>query len=97
MEQLSNLLEKRIKNLSLTKSVTASQICVAFLAAAREVNPKLAEKAEPLFYRDQVLTILVPSSAFANELLMYQHLIVKKINLKFRKLILKRLRYRLRD
>jgi len=96
IESLSDIVEKRIAKLSLKRPLEATRVCEAYFVAIKEINRLIAEKTEPLFYKNRILTVSVPSSSFANELLMCQHMVVKKINENLKEELVTRIRYQIR-
>jgi|GEM_PF-2636692 len=81
-EKIADILERRVESMQLARPIEATRVCQAFVDAILEVNVRVAEKVEPIHLKNKTLLVSVPSSVWANELLMCQHIVVKKINMK---------------
>lgn len=92
---ISNLLQKTINQAGIGRQVEAAQICDYYHKAllATDINKKALEQSKAIYYRNQILTIAVLGSAWAQEIQMRQHLIVAGINKYFKKDLVKRINY----
>ena len=92
---LKNLLPIAINKAGIKKQVEAAQICAEYEKIIKSLKQKNLEKSKPLNYKNKVLTISIPSSGHAQELLMCQHIIKKKINNFFDQELIERIQYRI--
>lgn len=96
IESITKIIERKARSTALGKSVEATRVCQIFNEAIAEVNPMMAQKAEPLFVKNKILLVALPTSAWANELLMIQHTLVEKINTEMKETVVRRIRYQIR-
>lgn len=96
IESISTIIDRKARETALGKSVEATRVCQIFNEAVSDINPRLAEKTEALHVKNNVLLVAIPSSAWAQELMMCQHKIVKKINNDLKEKVVRRIRYQVR-
>lgn len=96
IEPISSIIDRKARKTSLGRSVEATRICQLFMEAVIKEHPRMAEKTEPLHVKNKTLLVALPTSAWANELLMCQHKLIKYINAKLGTEAVKRVRYQIR-
>ena len=78
-----NLINKAAVKHGIIGEFKAVQACQAFNGIIPSLFPKQAAAREQIrarFYKQSILTISVPSSAWANEVMMRKHQILKEVN-----------------
>jgi hypothetical protein len=92
---IGNLLKRTIYQAGIGRQVEAAQICDYYHKAllTTDINKKALEQSKAIYYRNQILTIAVLGSAWAQEIQLRQHLIVAEINKYFKKDLVKRINY----
>jgi len=92
---LKDLLPVAINKAGIKTQLEASQVCSTCEKLIKKINNKALQQAKPLSLKNKTLTIQVPSSSHAQELLMHQHIIKQKINQHFKKQLIDRISYKI--
>jgi len=92
---LKDLLPITINKAGIKRQVQAAQICAECEKIIKTLEQKSLRQCKPHDYQNKVLSISVPSSVHAQELLMHQHIVKKKINDHFEEIIVERIQYKL--
>lgn len=82
---LQALLNKTAARYGIIKEFKAVQVCAAFESLLPDLFPqsqKAKEHIRAKFYKDHILTIAVPSSTWANEILTRKPQILERLNAK---------------
>lgn len=97
IESLSNIIERRARKHGLGNSVEAEQVCDLFMEELKGVDQRLYEKVEPIYFKNNVIYVSIPSSAWAHQLMMCQYQVLKLVRKRVVKdVFVKRIRYRVR-
>lgn len=83
-EPLQNFLPKAAQEYKFTRQFKAIQICQEYRNIIEKIFSKEALKQTiPKAYQNQILTINVYNSVWAQQITMHKHRILEEINLKF--------------
>ncbi len=89
-----SLLEKSAKRFGIHQQITAVRVMAEFEKLLMQfLKKKTNHQVKPLYLKNQVLHISVTSSVLASEIRLYQKPIIAKINQKFKKTVIKNLRF----
>ncbi len=92
---LKDLLPLSINRAGIGTQLEASQVCLTCEKLIKELDQKIFQEIKPVSFKNKTLTIQVPSSSHAQELLMHQHIIKQKINQHFKKQLVDRISYKI--
>lgn len=92
---IKDLLPVSINRAGIKNQLEASQVCLTCEKLIKELNQKALQRAVPISLKNKTLTISVPSSSHAQELLMHQHIIKQKINQHFKETLVERIQYKI--
>ncbi len=91
-QQLSAFLPTALKKAKIEKQVEAVTVCQEFNQVIQNIwDEKIFEQVKVISYKNKILTVAILSSILASELHLKQEEIIKKINFKFKKNIVKQL------
>ncbi|MBA7616584.1 MAG: DUF721 domain-containing protein [Candidatus Cloacimonadota bacterium] len=85
MKKVSNILDKVMKNLGLSKRYNEQK---SILFWDEVVGQRISEKTKPLYAKNRKLVVEVENSAWMNELLFLKSEIIEKLNKKTGKWII---------
>lgn len=94
MEKLGDLLQKKYKQLDINLKLTESIIKIYYKDI---VGPEIYKISNPICIKGKTLFIGVKNSVWAHHLLFFKEEIIKKINSKFKKKIIKDLKFMVSD
>ncbi|MFH1598195.1 MAG: DciA family protein [Patescibacteria group bacterium] len=88
------LLKKSLRRLGVEEQVEASQVLEEFQRLIEgQLGKKTRRLVKPLYLKNQTLHISVTSSVLATEIKIHQGQIIKNLNYKFKKTLVKNLRF----
>ncbi|MEK9129786.1 MAG: DciA family protein [Patescibacteria group bacterium] len=91
-QPLSVFLPAALKKAKIKEQVDAIIICEEFNQIIQDIwDEKIFNQIKVISYKNKILTIAILSSVLASELQLKQEEIIKKINFKFKKNIVKKL------
>ncbi len=91
---LSKFLPLSLKKAKIEKQVEATMVCQEFDKIIQKIwDEKINDQMKVISFKDKILTVAILSSVLASELRLRQEEIIKKINLKFKKDTVDRLRF----
>lgn len=95
--QISDLLQKTLNRAGINRQVEAARICDYYHNALQktDINKKALETSKAIYYRNNILTVAVLGSVWAQEIQMRQYLIVEEINNYFQKDIVSRIIFKI--
>ena len=94
MEGIKNILSKTVKKSGISRQVQASMVVEAFSEVVAEILGKqVSKKVKAMYLKDNILTIACLSSVLAQEVQLNQRKIINKINKKFDKTVVEKLRF----
>lgn len=94
LRPIGDLLEKSVKRQKIESQVVASQVIEEFhRLISAQFGKKILNQVQAKSLKNQVLRVAVLSSVIVNELRMNEGEIIKKINSKFKKTLVKKLSF----
>ncbi len=94
MEPIKKIISKNIKKSGLAPKVEASLVVESFSEIIAEVlSPKIAKKVQAMHLKNKTLTIACLSSVLAQEVQLHQKKIINRLNKKFDKTVVDKLRF----
>jgi predicted nucleic acid-binding Zn ribbon protein len=91
---LKNLLPKSLERSKIGRQVEISMVLEEFSRAVEKIlGEKSARRIKPLYLKNRVITVATLSSVLAQELKLNEDKIIKKINEKFGREIILKIRY----
>ncbi|MEK7167132.1 MAG: DciA family protein [Patescibacteria group bacterium] len=91
---LSKFLPLSLKKAKIEKQVEATMVCQEFNKIIQNIwGEQIYDQMKVISFKDKILTVAILSSILASELQLKQEEIIKKINLKFKKDTVERLRF----
>lgn len=81
IEKIKNLLPGAVRRAKIKRELRANEVCRLYTGVVREiVSERAAQKSKAISLRNKVLKVAVLSSVWAQELELYKHRIILKIN-----------------
>lgn len=92
------LLKKAINQHGMGKVVEASQVCTKFNEVKGAIFPEDEENVlKPKHFKDHTLTIQVPDSVWANEVVNRKEAIIREVNSKYGTEVIQRIKTELEE
>lgn len=94
LNPIGDFLDRAVKRQGIAKQVEASQVMKEFEAiVVRQFGRKILNQVQAKSLKNQVLSVAVLSSVVANELRINEKEILNKINDKYKKTLVEKLRF----
>lgn len=90
-----HLLQKSINQAGIAREVKAAQVCQTFDQILEKLNKKARGNVRATSYKDKILTVGVPSSAWTSEIQALNHIIIEEINNKLGEELVLRIRFKI--
>lgn len=92
--RIKGLLKRSLKKLGIEKQVEAARVLEIFnQLAEEEFGSQIRNQVKPLYLKNKVLTVSVKNSVLASEFQLRQKQIIEKINQRFQKTVVSKLRF----
>ncbi len=94
MQQLNDILQRRLRQAGIAQRVTTAQVISAVPQVLAGIIPASTHsKVQALYIKDKVLTIACLSSVLAQELRLHQQQIIDGLNEKFGQSVVESIRF----
>ena len=94
LRPIGDLVDSSVNRQGIARQVEASQVLEAFHRIIKEkYGPKILDQVQAKSLKNKVINVAVLGSVIANELRLYESEIVEKINAKYKKNLVEKLRF----